>query len=244
MTDILQAKWEMLAGSEALAARVADWMIERAAAVEGAFAVALSGGSTPRRLYQLLAVGARREKFPWPRAHWFWGDERFVPRDDARSNYRMAWEAMLSHAPVPPDHIHAFPVEANDSGAAALIYERELQTFYGEAALDPRRPLFEITLLGLGEDGHTASLFPRTAALDERGRWVASVRGVMPEPRLTLTYPVLESSRHVAFLVSGAEKRTALARFRHGDRKLPAARLRPTGELWVFADAAAAEGRP
>jgi len=156
----------------------------------------------------------------------------------------MAWEAMLSHAPVPPDHIHAFPAEASNSGAAALIYERELQTFYGEAALDPRRPLFEITLLGLGEDGHTASLFPKTAALDERRRWVASVRGVMPEPRLTLTYPVLESSRHVAFLVSGPEKRTALARFRLGDRKLPAARLRPTGELWVFADAAAAEGGP
>jgi 6-phosphogluconolactonase len=244
MTNILQAKQEVFADSEALAAAVADWLIERTATSEGVFAVALSGGSTPRRLYELLTAGARREKFPWSRAHWFWGDERFVRRDDARSNYRMAWEAMLRHAPVPPDQIHAFPVEANDPEAAALIYERELQSFYGEAALDPRRPVFEITLLGLGTDGHTASLFPGAAALDERRRWVASVQGVMPEPRLTLTYPVLESSRHVAFLVAGSEKRAALARFRRGDQELPAARLRPTGELWLFADAAAAEGGP
>ncbi len=244
MTDVFQAKWEVLADPEALATAVADWLIERAATAEGAFAVALSGGSTPRRLYELLAAGARREKFPWSRAHWFWGDERFVPRDDARSNYRMAWEAMLRYAPVLPDHMHAFPVEANDPEVAALAYERELQSFYDGAILDPRRPLFEITLLGLGGDGHTASLFPRTAALDERRHWVASVQGIMPEPRLTLTYPVLESSRHVAFLVAGPEKRAALARFRRGDHELPAARLRPTGELWLFADAAAAEGGP
>ena len=133
-------------------------------------------------------------------------------------------------------------MEANDPEAAALTYERELQSFYGDAALDPQRALFEVTLLGLGEDGHTASLFPKTGALDERERWVASVQGVMPEPRLTLTYPVLESSRHVAFLVSGREKRVALARFRRGDHELPAARLRPMGKLWLFADAAAVEG--
>jgi len=244
MTDVLHAKWEVLADSEVLATVVADWLIERTATAEGVSAVALSGGSTPRRLYELLAVGARREKFPWSRVHWFWGDERFVPHDSARSNYRMVWEAMLSHAPVPPGQIHAFPVEANDPEAAALAYERELRSFYGEAALDPRRPLFEVTLLGLGEDGHTASLLPGTAALDERRHWVASVLGVMPSPRLTLTYPVLESSRHVAFLVAGPEKRAALARFRRGDQELPAARLRPMGELWVFVDAAAAEGGP
>jgi len=244
MANVLQAKWEVLADPEVLATAVADWLIERTATVEGVFAIALSGGSTPRRLYELLAAGARRENFPWSRAHWFWGDERFVRRDNARSNYRMAWEAMLSHAPVPPDQIHAFPVEANDPEAAALTYERELQSFYGDAALDPQRALFEVTLLGLGEDGHTASLLPKTGALDERQRWVASVQGVMPEPRLTLTYPVLESSRHVAFLVSGHEKRVALARFRRGDHELPAARLRPTGEVWLFADAAAAEGGP
>lgn len=152
----------------------------------------------------------------------------------------MAWQAMLSRAPVPPRNIHPMPVEAGDPEAAALAYEKELKSFYGSDSIDPSRPILDVTFLGLGDNGHTASLFPGTAALEERQRWVVAVRGVAPEPRLTLTYPVIESSRQVAFLVTGSEKRTVLARFRRGDSDLPAARLKPSGELWIFADLAAA----
>jgi 6-phosphogluconolactonase len=240
MTGIPDAKWEVLDDPEALAIRVADWLLARAAATRDVFTVALSGGSTPRRIYELLGDPPRQQSFPWSRTHWFWGDERFVSRSDARSNYQMAWQAMLSRAPVPPRNIHPMPVEAGDPEAAALAYEKELKSFYGSDSIDPSRPVLDVTFLGLGDNGHTASLFPGTAALEERQRWVVAVRGVAPEPRLTLTYPVIESSRQVAFLVTGSEKRTVLARFRRGDSDLPAARLKPSGELWIFADLAAA----
>jgi 6-phosphogluconolactonase len=230
---------EVLADPDALARRVADWLFEAAMAKEGVFAVALSGGSTPRRLYEYLAAPPFRDRFPWSRAHWFWGDERFVPHGDAQSNYRMVREALLSHAPIPADNIHPVPTEGTTPAAASAAYERELQTFYGATRLDPARPLFDVTLLGLGPDGHTASLFPGTAVLAERERWVAAVADAKSQMRITLTYPALESSRHVAFLVTGAEKRAALDRFRRGDDALPAARLLPTGRLWIFCDTAA-----
>ena len=127
-----------------------------------------------------------------------------MPHDDARSNFRMAWDAMLSHAPVPPGNIHPVRTENITPEEAAFAYERELKSFYGADTLDPARPLFEIALLGLGEDGHFASLFPGHPVLKERGRWAAAVIGAAPEPRITLTYPALESSRHTAFLVAGA----------------------------------------
>ena len=235
-------KIEVLADPEMLARRVADWLLEAARSTERPFAVALSGGSTPRRLYGLLAQSPHREVFPWDRTHWFWGDERFVPHDDPRSNYRMVREAMLARAPIPPGHIYAIPTEGMSPDAAASVYERELKAFYGASSLDPARPLFDVTFLGLGSDGHTASLFPNSAVLDERQRWVAAVVGAKPEVRITLTYPALESSRHAVFLVAGKEKRSVLDRLRRGDRKLPAARLRPVGTLHWFADAAAAGG--
>jgi 6-phosphogluconolactonase len=240
MTSPSEAKLEILADPESLSRRVADWMLEVATARGGAFAVSLSGGSTPRRLYQLLAGPRYREKFPWSRTHWFWGDERFVPHDDALSNYRMVREALLSRAPIPAINIHRIPTEGLSPEAAASAYERELKSFYGAERLGPARPLFDVTLLGLGPDGHTASLFPNTAVLAERERWAAAVVGAKSEARITLTYPVLESSRNAVFLVAGEEKRAALARLRGGDDSLPAARLHPTGTLWIFADAAAA----
>jgi 6-phosphogluconolactonase len=123
---------------------------------------------------------------------------------------------------------------------AASAYERELKSFYGAERLDPARPLFDVNLLGLGPDGHTASLFPGTAVLAERDRWVAAVVGVKSEARITLTYPALESSRHAAFLVVGEEKRAIFDQFCRGDDSLPASHLRPTGTLSIFADAAAA----
>jgi 6-phosphogluconolactonase len=235
------AKLDILDDPQTLSRRVADWMLEVARAKDGVVAVSLSGGSTPKILYERLAAPPYRDVFPWSRTHWFWGDERFVPHDDELSNYRMVQQAMLSRAPIPAANIHAVPTEGISPEAAAAMYERELKTFYGAEFLDPDRPLFDVTLLGLGPDGHTASLFPGTAVLMERERWVAAVVGAKSEARITLTYPALESSRNAAFLVTGKEKREIFARLRQGDHKLPAARVHPAGALWLFADAAAAE---
>lgn len=239
MTNASETRLETLSDAESLARRVAEWMLELATTTDGAFSVSLSGGSTPRRLYQLLAGSPFRDNFPWSRTHWFWGDERFVSRDDTLSNYRMVREALLSRAPIPATSIHPIPTEGVTPDEAASAYERELKSFYGAERLDPARPLFDVTLLGLGPDGHTASLFPNTAVLAERNRWVAAVVGAKSEARITLTYPVLESSRNAAFLVAGEEKRAVLARLRRGDESLPAARLHPTGTLRIFGDAAA-----
>jgi 6-phosphogluconolactonase len=244
MTVSSEAELEILADPAALARRVADWLLAMATAKEGMFAVALSGGSTPRQFYERLARPPYRDAFPWSRTHWFWGDERFVPHDDALSNYRMVREAMLSRVPIPATNIHPILTEGVTPEAAAAAYERDLKSFYGVDRLDPARPLFDATLLGLGTDGHTASLFPGSIVLEERSRWVAAIVGAKSEARITLTYPVLESSRHAAFLVSGEEKRAIFSRLRRDDGNLPAARLHPTGKLSLFADAAAAGGAP
>jgi 6-phosphogluconolactonase len=235
------AKLEILDDPQTLSRRVADWMLEVARAKDGVVAIALSGGSTPKILYERLAAPPYRDVFPWSRTHWFWGDERFVPHDDELSNYRMVQQAMLSRAPIPATNVHAVPTEGISPEAAAAAYERELKAFYGAEFLDPDRPLFDVTLLGLGPDGHTASLFPGTAVLMERERWVAAVVGAKSEARITLTYPALESSRNAAFLVTGKEKREMFSRLRQGDDKLPAAHVHLAGALWLFADAAAAE---
>jgi len=240
MTSPSQAQLEILADPEALARCVADWLLAAATAKDGTFAVALSGGTTPRILYEKLASPSYRDSFPWSRTHWFWGDERFVPHDDERSNYRMVREALLSRAPIPATNIHPVPTEGVTPKGAAGAYELELKSFYGAERLDAARPLFDVTFLGLGSDGHTASLFPGTAVLAERERWVAAVVGAKSEPRISLTYPALESSRRAAFLVAGQGKRAMLERLRRGDEGLPAARLHPSGSLCIFADVAAA----
>jgi 6-phosphogluconolactonase len=239
MTDISQAKTEIVSDPRALALRGAQWLLDVIAQKEGPIAISLSGGSTPELLYEHLGTPEYRNIFPWPRMHWFWGDERFVPPDDLESNYRMARDALLSRVPIPPENIHAIPTEGMSPEEAAAAYERSLKSFYGAESLDPGRPLFDVTFLGLGEDGHTASLFPSAPTLEERARWVlaASLKG---QPRITLTYPTLESSRHAAFLVAGKAKAAILARLRLGDQTLPAAHLRPTGTLWLFCDQAAA----
>jgi 6-phosphogluconolactonase len=240
MTNPPASRLEILADLDALSRRVADWMLEVATAKDDVFAVALSGGSTPRRLYQLLAGPPYRDNFPWSRTHWFWGDERFVPHDDALSNYRMVREVLFSRAPIPSINIHPIPTEGVGPEAAASDYERELKSFYGAERFNPARPLFDVTLLGLGPDGHTASLFPGTAVLAERDRWVAAVVGAKSETCITLTYPARESSQHAAFLVTGEDKRVIFGRLRRGDDNMPAARLHPTGMLRLFSDAAAA----
>lgn len=241
MTGSSTTRLEILSDTEALACHVADWLLAAAACKEGRFAVALSGGSTPRRLYELLASSRYREAFPWACTHWFWGDERFVPHDSPESNYRMVRDSMFSRAPVPAANIHPIQTEGVTPQDAARQYERELKSFYGAATLSPERPLFDVTFLGLGPEGHIASLFPGTAILSERSHWVGAVIGAKPEPRITLTYPAIESSRAIAFLVSGSAKRRVLEQLLAGDPDLPATHLHPVrGTLHIFADRAAA----
>jgi 6-phosphogluconolactonase len=226
--------------AEALARHAAQWLCALARASRGDFAVCLSGGATPRRLYELLGEADIAARFPWDRAHWFWGDERFVPHGDPASNYRMACDAFLSRAAAPAANIHAIPVEGLSPAQAAAAYEAVLKRFYGARSIAAERPLFDATLLGIGADGHTASLFAGDPALEEKRRWVVAVAQVSAEPRITLTYPALESSRDLAFLAAGAGKREILRRVRAGDPALPAARVRPAGRLHWFTDRAAA----
>lgn len=230
---------EVLADPPALARRVAEWMTATALAANGPFRIALSGGSTPKALYGLLASDEFRDRFPWKRVSWYWGDERFVPYDHLDSNYRMTREVMLAKVPVPPENIHPIPTDGEPEEAARR-YERTLQEAYGAPTLDSARPFFDIMLLGLGDDGHTASLLPGQEVLDERERWVAAVSHGRPEIRITMTYPVIESSRHVAFLVAGKEKAAIMRAIRAGGSNTPAARVRPVGELTWFVDRAAA----
>jgi 6-phosphogluconolactonase len=234
---------EVFPDPPALARHVAQWMTEAAVAAKAPFRVSLSGGSTPKTLYGLLASDEFRGRFPWNLVSWYWGDERFVPYDHPDSNFRMTREAMLAKAPVPPENIHPVPVDGAPDDAA-LRYEQTLQQAYGAATLDPGRALFDLTLLGLGPDGHTASLLPGEPVLNERKRWVAAVSHGRPEIRITMTYPAIESSRRVAFLVTGREKAAILQTIRAGGSQVPAARVHPTGELFWFADRAAAEAQP
>ena len=227
---------------EVLAHDVAEWLCALAQASDRGFAVCLSGGSAPRRLYECLAAPVVASRFPWNRVDWFWGDERFVPHDDPGSNYRMAYDAFLSQVPVDRRNIHAIPTTNLSPEQAAAAYEATLKRFYGANELDSCRPIFDVTLLGIGEDGHTASLFPGDPALQERQRWAIAVLGARLEPRITLTYPVLNSSRDVVFLATGAGKTGIIARAQAGDPMVPAARIRPVGRLHWFTDHAAASG--
>jgi 6-phosphogluconolactonase len=222
-----------------LAHHVAGWLLDRANESTGPFALALSGGSSPKALYEMLASDEFRDRFPWDRTHLFFGDERFVPPDHKDSNFRMAREAMIAHVPIPDAQVHPWET-SGDPEHAAIHYADVLKRFYGADTLDPARPLFDVQLLGLGEDGHTASLFPGVAALQEQMAWTAAVVGAKPEPRLTLTYPALNSSRWVAFLAPGAKKRDILARAIAGDEALPAVHVVPVGTRILFTDEAAA----
>jgi 6-phosphogluconolactonase len=236
-------RFEILSNPEALARHAAEWMTSAALAATGTFRVSLSGGSTPKTLYGLLASNAFRSRFPWQLVSWYWGDERFVPYDHPQSNYRMTREAMLAKAPVPPENINPVPTDGTPEDAARR-YQQTLQQAYGATVLDPARPLFDVTLLGLGPDGHTASLLPGDPVLEERERWVAAVSHGRPEVRITMTYPAIESSRRVAFLVAGREKAAILRAIHAGGSRVPAARVRPSGELIWFVDRDAAGEAP
>jgi 6-phosphogluconolactonase len=232
---------DVSADFESLAHRVAQWLTDLACATPGPFAIALSGGSTPKRLYQLLAAAPLREAMPWERVHLFFGDDRFVAADDPNSNFGMARDAMIAHVPVPPENVHGIPTNGTPADGARQ-YETTLKAYYGADRLDPARPLFDAVLLGMGPDGHTASLFPGKPALDEKQRWAVEVPepGLNPfVPRVTLTYPVLESARSVAFVAAGADKTAMMRRVLAGEQALPSARVAPVGELIWFIDRAA-----
>jgi 6-phosphogluconolactonase len=235
----ISGHFQVLPDPAMLARHVAEWMTSAALAAKSPFRVSLSGGSTPKALYGLLASDEFRNRFPWQLVSWYWGDERFVPHDHPESNYRMTRDAMLSKAPVLPENVHPVPTDGTPEDAARR-YEQTLQQAYGATVLDPARPLFDVTLLGLGPDGHTASLLPGDPVLEERERWVAAVSHGRPEIRITMTYPAIESSRRVAFLVTGREKAAILQAIRAGGSRVPAARVRPIGELLWFVDRAAA----
>jgi 6-phosphogluconolactonase len=242
MANASQIERLVLADQEAAARRAAEWLLERALAVEGPPAFCLSGGLTPRMLYAMLAQEPFRDRFPWKRAHWFFGDERLVPPDNERSNYRMVRETLFDHVPIPAAHIHRVPTELGNAVAVAAAYEADLKAFYGAPVLAGERSLFAATLLGVGEDGHTASLFPNAPTLEERTRWVVPALGPSNEPRVTLTIPVLESGGEVGFLVTGSDKHEILTHIWLDD-DLPAARIQPAGRLRWFVDRAAAGSR-
>lgn len=226
---------------DALVFRTADWFVAALADSTGPFRINLSGGPTPEAFYRHLASDARIDERAWERTNWYWGDERFVPHDHPESNFRMVHEALLSKVPVPAANIMPMPVDGTPEDAANR-YEHALQRTYGSQMLDPQRPFFDLSIYGLGPDGHTASLLVDQPVLTERTRWVTPVPRGRPEIRITLTYPMLESSRRAAFLVSGPETAPVLREIRAGTSRAPAASLCPVGELLWFVDHAAATG--
>jgi len=212
---------------------------ERVVAARGRCAILLAGGETPRRTYDLLAHEPLRKRVPWRQLHLFWGDERCVPSDDSRSNAGMACRTLLDRVAIPPGQIHPIDCDSNHQQAADR-YEVLLQRFF---AGDP--PRFDLVLLGLGVDGHTASLFPESPVLDERERWTAVTRRPGEEiERITLTLPIINQAELIVFLVEGAGKATILHEVLEGEsdpRQRPARMIRPgQGHLYWLVDRPAA----
>lgn len=229
---------------DALSHAAADEVValaRTAIAERGTCSLALSGGSTPRRLFQLLAARGAGA-LPWDRVELWWGDERTVPPDHPDSNYRMAREALIQPLGLPASHVHRIAGELADRDAAALAYERALVAALGAP------PIFDLVLLGMGPDGHTASLFPDSPALDETARWVVANPVTSPlvhgtATRITLTAPAINAARHVRFLIAGADKAPALVQVLEGPRdpkRYPSQLIAPAGgDVVWFVDAAA-----
>ena len=216
-------------------------IIQEAVTKRGRFAIALSGGHTPGKMYSLWAQTEQyRNKTPWDRVHLFWSDERFVPADDPRSNYHMARETLISQVPIPAQNVHPMPTNLSSPEECARAYETVLLNFFGS---EP--PAFDVQLLGIGDEGHTASLFPGSPELGEKVRWVAAVRvAAEPPQRITLTPVVLNQGRNTFFLVAGEGKRAILSAIRDElaskPSQYPAARIHPAREPVWFLDQAAA----
>ena len=230
----------VIADPAALAVTAAGRLMARIEANPNRIAICLTGGSSPKQLYRLLATETYAKRIPWDRVHWFIGDERFVPPSDPLHNMNMARGIFLDRF-APKGNIHPIPTDAATPDEAAYRYERELKSFHGADDLDPARPLFDLVLMGVGPDGHTASLFPGYPALNETKRWVVGVPQAHVEPfvpRVTLTLPALSSCREMLFELAGAEKRAILAKL-STDESLPANRARSMGETVLLVDRAA-----
>lgn len=232
------------ADPEALSSAAAEAFVilaEKSVRGSGAFSVALAGGGTPRGLYTALASPEFRERVPWHKVHLFWGDERCVPPNHEASNYKMVHDSLLVHVDVPVKNIHPMRGEL-EPWQGAPLYETELRAFFSEQKF----PVFDLILLGLGRDGHTASLFPGSQALVEEDRWVVPAHSVETGTnRITLTLAVLNHGGAVFFLVAGKSKAAILGQVfsdEHGCRDLPARRVRPVrGLVTWFADERASE---
>jgi 6-phosphogluconolactonase len=224
----------------ALAVAAAERLIKRIDANAGMPAICLTGGSSPKRLYELLATESYRSRIPWARVHWFIGDDRFVPSTDPLNNMAMARTAFLD-ACAPAENVHAIRTDAASPDDAAMLYARELQDFYGSTQLDAAKPLFDLVLLGVGPDGHVASLFPGYPGIAVTDRWVVGVleAHVAPfVPRVSLTLPTLASCREMLFLLSGEDKRSIVGRVLAGE-DLPANRARSNDQTVLLCDRAA-----
>jgi 6-phosphogluconolactonase len=214
-------------------------ILNDAVAKRGRFSIALCGGHTPAKLYALWAEKYKTQT-PWDHVHLFFGDERFVPEDDLLSNYRMARQTLMDHVPIPKENVHPMLTDFPSPDKAAEAYEVEMRRFFGEGA-----PAFDVQLLGLGVEGHTASLFPGSPALDEQRRWAVAVTApAEPPQRLTLTPVVLNQGLNTFFLVAGENKREILTALRSEPQnvpsKYPAGRIRPArGVVWYLDQAAA-----
>lgn len=226
---VLRLEWPLLADSlvDLLRARLEK---------NPTCSLVLSGGKTPETLYQVLGSHRYQSVLDWGRVHLFWGDERYVPHDDPRSNYYVAYEAWLHKSDIPRENIHPMPTHYPDPEDAARAYEAELRAYFGA---DAPFPAFDLVLLGMGDDGHIASLFPGDPALEEASRWVVPSRApTEPRQRLTLTLPVLNATPHIWFLVSGESKRAAIEQlFSAAASNLPAAQIAPEVErLWWLSE--------
>ncbi len=234
---------EVLADKNALIQRSLELVVEKlqaAVAERGIFTIALSGGSTPRPLYEALA----QQDLPWDKVHIFWGDERYVPLSHPDSNEGMARAAWLDRVPIPAANIHPMPTNEPDPAIAAQKHEQELQQFFHIPS--GVFPAMDMVLLGMGDDGHTASLFPHTQALEVADRLI-TVGNKDGQPRITFTAPLINHARCVLFIVAGASKQPALTAVfaPEGDAAIyPSRLIQPQGELWWLLDQAAAQNLP
>jgi 6-phosphogluconolactonase len=237
----------ILPDKEAIFRAAADEFVRLAkesSAARGRFTVALSGGSTPRGLYELLTTPTYKSQVDWSKVEFFWGDERSVPPDNKDSNYRMAHEALLSKLPIGEKQVHRLQAERSDRDQAARDYENDIAKVFGVSPAGPM-PAFDLILLGMGPCGHTASLFPHTTALKETKRWVV-VNHVAKfnTDRVTFTAPLINRATHVTFMAAGADKTAALFEVLEGppnSDEYPSQLIKPEGELlWLIDKSAAA----
>ncbi|MFC1595287.1 6-phosphogluconolactonase [Gemmatimonadota bacterium] len=245
MDERLRPRLEIFPDLESMSRAAALFIGERlrlAVDERGRASVALSGGSTPRRLYQLLASPSE-PALPWKHIHLFWGDERWVPADDPESNYALARETIMDAIDLPRENIHPVPTDSITAGDGAARYEEEVRTFFASSDGSGDSPTFDLVHLGVGEDGHTASLFPDDPALGETGRWVVPVTSPPwrpPRERVTFTLPLINSARTVLFTASGSAKREVVRSIvldrGDGEKRYPAAMVNAIEDLVWYVD--------